>query len=192
MKIIKLWIGKLILKFLQYERMSRINNFISRGVLTVGEHTYGVKNIEIHEYKGSEAKVIIGKYCSIAPNVTIITGGIHPVDRVSTFPFRIKMNLKGKYQDGFPSTNGDVVIGNDVWIASNVIILSGISIGHGAVIAAGSVVIKNIPAYAIVGGNPAKVIRYRISSEKIKEIDELRWWDWDEIKIKNKVDYLNK
>src|SRR5690606_7035373 len=102
---------------------------------------------------GSESKVKIGKYCSIGPNVQLITGGIHPVNRISTYPFRIKFDIPGKYRDGMPYSKGDIEIGNDVWIGSNVTILSGIMVSDGAVLAAGSMVTKNVPPYAIVGGN---------------------------------------
>lgn len=191
MNKLKEWIAELMIKSIRFDRMKRIRKFIDDGVLSVGEHTYGVNNLEIHEYKGSEAKVIIGKYCSIGPNVTIITGGIHPIDRISTYPFRIRWKLPGRFKDGFPSTNGNIEIGNDVWIASSVIILSGISIGHGAVVAAGSVVTKDVSPYAIVGGNPAKVIRFRFEEEKIAQLLEEQWWDFDKEKLFQSIKYLN-
>ena len=159
-----------MLKCKRYENSKRISALISKGLLLVGEHTYGLHNLRIDSYKGSEAKVTIGRYCSIAPDVRIITGGVHPVEQISTFPFRIKCDLPGKYLDGMPGTKGDILIGSDVWIATQVLILSGVKIGHGAVIAAGSVVTKDVPPYAIVGGNPAKLIRYRFDPTRIQEL----------------------
>lgn len=90
-----------------------------------------------------------------------------------------------------PYTKGTIEIGNDVWIGTSAVILSGVKIGHGAVVAAGSLVTKNIPPYAIVGGNPAKIIKYRFNEDKIKELLEMNWWDWSEEKIKNNIEILS-
>lgn len=160
-----------------------------KGLLTVGAHTYG--NPKVLYNKGAEAKIIIGKYCDIASDVTIIPGGIHPVDWVSLYPFRISWQLERAYNDGMPATKGDIVIGNDVWISTGVIILSGVSIGNGAVIAAGALVAKDVPPYAIVAGNPAKVIKYRFSDEQISKLEKIKWWDWDEKKIKDNINLLS-
>ena len=86
-----------------------------------------------------------------------------------------------KYPEG--ENYYQLVIENDVWIGSNVLLLGGIRIGNGAVIAAGSVVTKDVPPYAIVGGNPAKIIRYRFETGEIERLLELKWWDWPEDKI---------
>ena len=157
----------------------------------MGHILIGVFNLKVHQYKGSESKIITGKNCSLAPEITIIAGGIHPVEWISTYPFRVKFDFPDKYKDGMSFTKGDVIIGNDVWIGTGVLILSGVLIGHGAVIAAGAVVTKNVPAYAIVGGNPAKVIRYRFDQENIKELLEIKWWDWSKEKIIDSVNLLS-
>jgi len=159
--------------------------------LTIGKHTYGIENISIDRYKGSDSAITIGKYCSIATNVTLITGGIHPVNWVSTYPFRAKFNLEGKFEDGMPYSKGDIFIGNDVWIGTGVTILSGIKIGDGAVIASNATVTEDIPAYAIAGGVPCKVIKYRFDKEIIKKLLELEWWDWDEKLILENIDFLS-
>jgi acetyltransferase-like isoleucine patch superfamily enzyme len=90
-----------------------------------------------------------------------------------------------------PYSKGIIEIGNDVWIGTSAIILSGVKIGHGAVVAAGSIVTKSVPPYAIVGGNPAKIIKYRLSEEKIEELLEMKWWDWSEEKIKKNIDFFS-
>ncbi len=157
----------------------------------VGVHTYGVENISIDRYVGSDCNITIGKYCSISRNVTIITGGIHPVNWVSTFPFRAKFNLEGKFKDGMPYSNGDIFIGNDVWLGTGVTILSGVKIGDGVVVAANTTVTKDIPAYAIAGGIPCKVIKYRFDKEIIEKLLALKWWNWNDIKVKEIIPLLN-
>ena len=98
------------------ERNAERHRLVSQGLLEVGCHTYGGPKVWI--YEGSERKAVVGAYCSIAPDVEIITGGIHPTDWVSTYPFRIQWKMGGALQDGMPASHGDVVVGNDVWIGS--------------------------------------------------------------------------
>lgn len=160
---------------------------MKRNLLSIGKHTYGWENLTIDVYRGSEARVEIGHYCSIAPDVRIITGGMHPTHWVSSFPFKARWNLTGRFEDGCPYTKGDVVIGNDVWICAGVTILSGVKVGHGSVIGASSVVTKDVPPYAIVAGNPACVIRFRFDDERIRELLDARWWDWSEDRIRKEV-----
>ena len=180
---LKTKLSELVQSAINFNRKIEINNLLSEERLIVGDYTYGVNNLSIHNYKGSESNVIIGKYCSLAPNITIITGGIHPVDWVSTYPFRVKFDLEEKFEDGMPYSKGDIIIGNDVWIGTGVVILSGIKIGDGAVIAAGSVIVKDVPAYAIAGGNPAKIIRFRFSEVQIENLLTIKWWNWDQKRI---------
>jgi virginiamycin A acetyltransferase len=85
---------------------------------------------------------------------------------------------------GHPTCKGDIVIENDVWIGANSTIMSGITIHNGAIIAAGSTVTKDVPSYAIVAGNPGKVVKYRFNRKQIEDLLEISWWDWDENKIK--------
>lgn len=158
------------------------------GFIEIGEHTYGTP--EILTFTGDQNKVLIGKYCSIADGVKIFVGGNHNSNWITTYPIRIKFNLKGKYHDGQPSSKGNVKINNDVWIGSNATILSGVCIGNGSIIAANSTVTKDIPSYAIAGGNPARVFKLRFSDDKIEALERIKWWDWEEKKIIENVGLL--
>jgi acetyltransferase-like isoleucine patch superfamily enzyme len=160
-----------------------------KGWLEVGRHTYG--HPLIVSYQGSETRVVIGHFGSISPGVMLITGGVHPVDWVSTFPFRIQWGLKGALADGTPATRGDIVIGSDVWIGTDAMVLSGVTVGHGAVIAARAVVTRDVPPYAIVAGVPARVVRYRFDPETIDRLLAMRWWEWDDKRIMDAVPLLS-
>lgn len=133
-------------------------------------------------------KVIIGNFCSIARNISIQEFN-HKMENLSTF--LISKNLFN--ENGFDITSkGDIVIGNDVWIGAHSVVLSGVKIGNGAIIAANSVVTKNIPPFAIVGGNPAKIIKYRFNKEVIDQIEDLKWWEWSKEKIKRNSNLFNQ
>jgi acetyltransferase-like isoleucine patch superfamily enzyme len=147
-----------------------------------GKYTYGNPSIY---WDNPNAKLSIGNFCSIGNNVNIYLGGNHRTDWITTYPFghiyKDRFNIfHGK---GHPSTKGDVNIGNDVWIANNVTIMSGVTIGDGAVIANNSHVVKNVEPYSIIGGNPAKLIKYRFTREQIEKLLEIKWWFWDDDKI---------
>lgn len=128
------------------------------GMISVGNYTYG--KIDINFFTNKE-KLIIGNFCSIADGVKFVTGGNHFADRLLTFPVGSIYNI-GK-DDGY--TKGPIIVEDDVWIATNALILSGVTIGRGAIVAAGAVVVKDVPPYAIVGGNPAKILKYRFPLE---------------------------
>jgi acetyltransferase-like isoleucine patch superfamily enzyme len=179
-----------LLNFLQKQsRFVRHKFLVKNKVITIGKHSYGTPNVDT--YRGSECKAVIGDYCSIARDVTIILGGIHPTDWVSTYPFRIKLRMPGAYEDGMPTTKGNVIIGSDVWIGTEAMILSGVTIGHGAIIASRSLVTKDIPPYAIVAGTPAKIVKYRFDEEIIDKLLAIQWWDWDEVKVREGVDLFS-
>ena len=136
----------------------------------MGYGTYGQPDVRTYGCVGS--KVVIGKYCSIADDVTILIGGEHVISRVSTYPFDVLIDkIKPCLADG----KSDVVIGNDVWIGTKGLILSGVTVGDGAVVGAGSVVTKDVEPYAVVAGNPARLIRYRFDAETRKKLLELQW-----------------
>jgi acetyltransferase-like isoleucine patch superfamily enzyme len=135
-------------------------------------------------------RIQIGSFCSIANEVVIFGGGEHRTDWVTTYPLRIAFGDLLESRDGHPATKGKTTIGNDVWIGFRAMLLSGVTIGDGAVIAAGAVVAADVPPYAIVAGNPAKVIRYRFEPNAIQKLLELAWWEWDFNKIKANVSLL--
>lgn len=126
----------------------------------------------------------IGKFCSIARQ-TVIGVGNHDHSLVTTHPFIISPEFGGLIDKSIMVQQKPApVIGNDVWIGINSIIMRGVSIGDGAVVAANSVVTRDVPPYAIVGGVPAKLIRFRFSDEVICALINIRWWDWPESKLK--------
>jgi len=136
-------------------------------------------------------KLIIGKYCSIGSGAVFLMSGNqgHRTDWVSTFPFYYQANIFKTSINAYKK-NGDTQIGDDVWIGSEAMIMAGVTIGTGAVIAARAVVIKDVPPYAIVGGNPATLIKYRFNNEVIKNLLQLQWWDWDEETIKSAMPFI--
>jgi virginiamycin A acetyltransferase len=140
----------------------------------VGEWTYGKPTVF---YGGGSATLKIGRFCSIARHVTILLGGEHNVNWVTTYPFPEVFD-EARGFTGHPASRGSVVIGNDVWIGRDTLILSGVTIGDGAVIGAGSLVRKDVQPYAIVYGNPAQHSRFRFSASQIEALQRIAWWDW--------------
>jgi acetyltransferase-like isoleucine patch superfamily enzyme len=149
----------------------------------MSKYTYG--HIEKHTFPNNPNKLEVGSFCSIASGVQVWLSGNHRTDWVTTYPFgHINQNIFNNFDGtGHPASKGDVIIGNDVWIGANVTIMSGVTIGDGAVIACDSHVVKNIEPYSIVGGNPAKFIKYRFNTEQIEKLLEIKWWNWDDEKI---------
>jgi acetyltransferase-like isoleucine patch superfamily enzyme len=153
-------------------------------------YSYGIENIRVRDW-GEGADVKIGAFCSIADNVEIFLGGNHRTDWVTTYPFgHIHQDKFPWHGKGHPATKGDVVIGNDVWIGSGATILSGVNIGDGAVISAKSVVVKDVPAYGIVGGNPAKLLKMRFTEDQIERLLNNPWWDLPESRINELIPLL--
>lgn len=149
----------------------------------VGKGTYGELNVL--QFETTCCKLIIGNYCSIAPEVIFMTDGEHSYKSISTYPFATR--YFNKSIDTL--SKGDIIIGDDVWIGYGAIIMSGVNIGQGAVIAAGAVVTKDVSPYAIVGGVPANVIKYRFDKNII---DELLRVDYKKISINDIEQNLNK
>ncbi len=177
------WIHKITRKLSSsHEKILYTKDLLDRGY-EIGEHTYGKPRVISW---GEGATLKIGKYCSISRGVTIFLGSEHRVDWISTYPFPY-LWPEARSIKGHPATKGDVIIGNDVWIGYEVTILSGVHIGDGAAIGACSLVSQDVPPYAIVGGNPARIIRYRFREETVKKLLKIRWWDWPDQKVKENV-----
>lgn len=156
---------------------------------SVGKYTYGHQQFF---YKGVNLKEI-GAFCSIAKNVSI-TGMNHPTSYITTNPFIYYKSRGIVTEDRLDlidkEKNKKVIIGNDVWIGENVTLLPSVKIGNGAIISAGSIVTKDVPDYAIVGGVPAKIIKYRFSKEEIEILNDIKWWEWPNEKIKQNINYF--
>lgn len=144
-----------------------IMNFCDLSKIEVGEKTYG--QINLTDFSPLDTKLKIGSYCSIAPNVKFLLGGEHQVNSISTYPFKVK--CFGQEREA--GSKGDIIVKDDVWIGESAIICSGVTVGQGAIVAAGAVVTKNVDPYAIVGGNPAKIIKYRFDEKLIKKLIEM-------------------
>lgn len=154
-------------------------NKFPMNIVSVGKYSYGELNVMQRDGK---TKLTIGNCVSIAKNVFFILDVEHNTNILSTFPFKNRL-LKDKTPESF--SKGDIIIGDDVWIGFGATILSGVKIGRGAVVAAGALVTKDVEPYAIVGGVPAKFIRYRFDEDVRQYLSTLRYdrLTIDEIKI---------
>jgi virginiamycin A acetyltransferase len=127
-------------------------------------------------------RLAIGRYCAIAHRATfLMPGANHAMAGPSTFPFAI---LGGSFAEALPLAEypwrggGPITVGNDVWIGTEALILPGVTIGHGAVIGARAVVAADVPPYAVMAGNPARVVRMRFAAETVARLLAIAWWDW--------------
>ena len=140
--------------------------------ISLGKFGYGKLNVMM--WSNPNQRLSIGNFVSIGPEVCFILGGNHHYDAVSTYPFSVEasgwagIDLTDPTQ--IEQTNGPITVGDDVWVGAKATILSGVTIEQGAIIAACSVVTKDVPAYSIVGGNPAKVIKYRFDQNIIDQL----------------------
>lgn len=165
---------------------TRIGLETNINAIEVGNYTYGKLNV-LNE--GNKYKLKIGNFCSIGPNVKFILHADHNVKSISTFPFHVKCIHDGKSD---AVSNGDIVIEDDVWLGSDCTVLSGVTIKQGAVAAAGSVITKDVPPYAIVGGVPAKIIKYRFSEEMIRELLNVDYSKLTKEQVETHMEQLEK
>ena len=177
---------KKLKKYKNYFLKDNLKEDIDKNYAQIGDWTYG--NPSVMRW-GTDHKLIVGKYSSIGPDVSIILGGNHRHDWVTTsqlpaetFQAYEKFPQAKNIKD-FIYSKGDIIIGNDVWIGAKSIILSGLTIGDGAVVAAGSVVSSDIKPYAIVAGNPAKEVKKRFSEEIVNKLLKVKWWNFPDEKV---------
>lgn len=184
--------------FLNFIRLGDSLTNVSIGCHSKLYHRCALNSVSIgnYSYIGRNSYVdntSIGNFCSIGPNFTCGLG-IHPINGISTAPCfystRRQCGVTFSKEDKIKETE-PVIIGNDVFIGANVTILSGITIGDGAVLAAGAVVTKNVPPYAVVGGCPAKLIKYRFDEETRDILQRIKWWNWPEDKLINVEQLFN-
>ena len=152
--------------------------------VNVGDYTYGELNIITFS---NRCKLYLGRYISIASKVTFLLDTEHYVNHISTYPFKVKI-LKLSNPESFGK--GNIVVDDDVWIGYGATIMSGVHIGQGAVVAAGAVVTKDVPPYAIVGGIPAKVIKYRFEQEMIDELVKIDYSKLTKLEVEQYIDVL--
>ena len=171
-----------------------IKNTVRSPNIVVGDYTYyddpddseGFERNVLYHFPFIGDTLIIGKFCAIARGVRFIMNGAnHKLSGISTYQFQIFGNGWEKVmpEPGDLPYKGDTVIGNDVWIGYEALIMAGVKIGNGAIISSRSVVVSDVPAYTIVGGNPARPIRQRFDADTIARLEAVAWWDWPVEKI---------
>ena len=184
-------------KVLKKSRLSSIRGSIINKTSKV-ESGCNIVNTVMDRYSfcGYNCEIIdskIGAFCSIANDVKI-GGAMHPIDWVSTSPvfYKGRDSVRKKFVEYERPLDNKTIIGNDVWIGQGALIKQGITIGNGAVVGMGSIVTKDVPPYAIVAGNPARIIRMRFSDEIIEQLEETRWWELDDEKISKCAEFIKE
>ncbi|QDZ01193.1 CatB-related O-acetyltransferase [Nitratireductor mangrovi] len=187
-----------------HPRTAFLKNLITRPTIEVGDYTYyddplGPERFEEHnvlyhfDFVGD--RLVIGRYCAIAANTRFIMNGAnHDMRGFSTFPFPI---FGGAWRDAFDPAvlaaghRGDTVVGNDVWFGMEALVMPGVTIGDGAVVAARAVVGSDVPPYAVVAGNPARIVRMRYDEETARRLLAVAWWDWPVDKVTRNIDAIS-
>ncbi|RYF07923.1 MAG: Vat family streptogramin A O-acetyltransferase [Comamonadaceae bacterium] len=166
-----------------------IKNTVTNPHIVVGDYSYyddpdDSENFErnvLYHYPFLGDKLIIGKFCALARGCKFIMNGAnHKLSGISTYPFQIFGN---GWEAVMPAPGdlpfkGDTVIGNDVWIGYDALVMPGVRIGDGAIVSSRSVVVQDVPAYTVVGGNPAKPIKERFPADIAATLQSIAWWDW--------------
>ena len=186
-----------------HTRVGFLKPLVEAGNIEIGDYTYYddpdgpekfVEKSVLHHYPFIGDRLVIGKFCAIAEGARFIMNGAnHAMSGFSTYPFNI---FGHGWEEGFDvatwqkENRGDTVIGNDVWIGMEAVIMPGVTIGHGAIVAAKSVVTHDVQAYAIVAGNPAKVVKVRFDQATVARLVKTAWWDWPADKISRNLDAI--
>lgn len=171
-----------------------IRNTVKNPHIVVGDYTYyddpeDSENFErnvLYHYPFVGDKLVIGKFCALARGVKFIMNGAnHKLSGFSTYPFGIFGQgwEAARPAPGDLPSRGDTVVGNDVWIGYDALVMPGVKIGNGAIVAARAVVVKDVPAYAVVGGNPAQVLKSRFPPETVAALEKIAWWNWPVEKV---------
>ena len=177
-----------------FPRVCFIKNTVKNPNIIIGDYTYyddpaNSEDFErnvLYHYPFLGDKLIIGKFCALATGVKfIMNGAFHKMSGISAYPFSIFGNGWEKIipKKGELPYKGDTVVGNYVWIGYEALIMAGVKIGDGAIIGAKALVTKDVPPYAVAGGNPAKVIKMRFKEKEVERLLKLKWWDWKVEKI---------
>jgi virginiamycin A acetyltransferase len=178
-----------------------IKNTVRNPNIVIGDYTYyddpeDAEHFErnvLYHFPFIGDKLIIGKFCALARGVKFIMNGAnHKLSGISTYPFQIFGHgwQKVMPEPGDLPFKGDTVVGNDVWIGYEALVMPGVTIGNGAIVASRSVVVSDVPAYTIVGGNPAKPLKQRFSTDVIEVLEAIAWWDWPIEKITRHLDVI--
>ena len=171
-------VGEVVLALEIRGRAARLRRLVASGQLAVGANTYGLPTVFVSH---PEDRVSIGRYCSIAPGVVFVPGGMHPLDTVSTFSFRMRWNTEAI--DSAVGRRGPIIVDDDVWLCTGSTILSGVRIGTGGVVAAGAVVVEDVEPYQVVGGISARPVGERFDRSTAAALAGSRWWEWPEAEI---------
>ena len=180
----------------EFERIAFLKPLIDAPNVEIGEFTYYddpegaerfLEKCVRYHYPFLGDRLVIGRFCALATSVSFIMNGAnHVMTGLSTYPFNI---FRRGWEEGFDPSDytagirGDTIVGNDVWIGTEATIMPGVTIGDGAIVAAKAVISRDVPAYAVVAGNPARQVKTRFDAETVERLLAVAWWDWPVDKI---------
>lgn len=186
-----------------HRRVGFLKPLVSAENIEIGEFTYYddpagpehfTEKCVLYHYPFIGDRLVIGRFCAIAEGAKFIMNGAnHAMSGFSTFPFNI---FGHGWEEGFDPTTwtqelrGDTIVGNDVWIGTEALIMPGLTIGDGSIIAARSVVTRDVPPYAVIAGNPAKVVKVRFDTHTVERLLAVAWWDWPIDKVTRNLEAI--